>query len=115
MDESSTTKAVLYKKIKVGRQSGYPIIVTQGKIDHEAILLDCEDYDDDPQTYLTTVIDSDVDCGDVKIKWKVAGYTDYVPATSVRLQQQHDDVGSSMPAGETTVNSNNNNITMTTI
>ena len=94
MDESSTTKAVLYKKIKVGRQSGYPIIVTQGKIDHEAILLDCEDYDDDPQTYLTTVIDSDVDCGDVKIKWKVAGYTDYVPATSVRLQL-HEDVGSS--------------------
>jgi len=69
-----------YKKIKVGRTWGYPIVVTQGKTEHEAILLGCDD--DNPQEYLNTTKNDNVD---VKIKWKVAGYNDIVPASSIRL------------------------------
>ena len=68
-----------YKKIKVGRTWGYPIVVTQGKTEHESILLGCDD--DNPQEYLNTTKNDNV----VKIKWKVAGYNDIVPASSVRL------------------------------
>jgi len=64
-------------KIKVGRLWGYPIIVTTGKSTHEAILLDCNT--DDPQEFLNKQID-------VKIRWKVAGYNDTVPARDVVLQ-----------------------------
>ena len=43
-----------YKKIKVGRVSGYPIsIVKQGTFDHEAILLGC---DDDPHISSLTIL-----------------------------------------------------------
>lgn len=73
----------MYTKVKVGRTSGYPILVKQGNTDHEAILLgDCNG--DDPQTYLSDVISVD---GNVKIRWKVAGYNGTVPASSVALQQ----------------------------
>ena len=64
-------------KVKVGRLWGYPIIVTTGKSTHEAILLDCNT--DDPQEFLNEQID-------VKIRWKVAGYNDTVPARDVTLQ-----------------------------
>jgi len=64
-------------KIKVGRLWGYPIIVTTGKSKHEAILLDCND--DNPQLFLQRNVN-------VKIRWKVAGYNDNVPASDVKLQ-----------------------------
>lgn len=67
-----------YSKIKVGRASGYPVVVTQGKIEHEAILLGC---DDDPAEHLTNNIE-----GKVKVRWIVAGYNDSVAAKSVRMQ-----------------------------
>jgi len=64
-------------KIKVGRLWGYPIIVTTGKSKHEAILLECNT--DDPQQFLDEQID-------VKIRWKIAGYNESVPARNVVLQ-----------------------------
>ena len=71
----------LPSKIKVGRLWGYPIIVTTGKSKHEAILLDCND--DNPQLFLQRNVN-------VKIRWKVAGYNDNVPASNVKLQDDTD-------------------------
>ena len=64
-------------KIKVGRQWGYPIIVTTGKSKHEAILLDCNT--DNPQDFLEQN-------AEVKIRWKVAMYNESVPSSDVMLQ-----------------------------
>ena len=69
-----------YSKIKVGRASGYPVVVTQGKSEHEAILRGCGD-DENVEAHLADNID-----GNVKIRWKTAGYDDSVPTKSVRLQ-----------------------------
>ena len=70
-------------KIKVGRQWGYPIIVTTGKSKHEAILLDCNT--DNPQDFLQQN-------AEVKIRWKVAMYNERVPASDVELQNVDDTV-----------------------
>ena len=64
-------------KIKVGRLWGYPVTVTTAKSKHEAILLDCND--NNPQDFLKQNVN-------VKIRWKVAGYNDNVPAINVKLQ-----------------------------
>ena len=72
MSSSSTLS-----KVKVGRQWGYPIIVTTGKSKHEAILLDCNT--DNPQDFLKQN-------AEVKIRWKVAMYNESVPASNVVLQ-----------------------------
>eukprot|EP00581_Thalassiosira_minuscula_P014710 CAMPEP_0183719358 /NCGR_PEP_ID=MMETSP0737-20130205/12337_1 /TAXON_ID=385413 /ORGANISM="Thalassiosira miniscula, Strain CCMP1093" /LENGTH=502 /DNA_ID=CAMNT_0025949075 /DNA_START=12 /DNA_END=1520 /DNA_ORIENTATION=+ len=73
-------KGKRYSTVKVGRVYGYPIVVTQGKIEHEAILLNCTNID--PEAFLTQNAGANV-----KIRWKVAGYIDHVPANDVRLQQ----------------------------
>ena len=52
VNQSNNTAAKKpYKKIKIGRTSGYHIVVTQGKNEHDAILLGCNT--DDPQTYIS--------------------------------------------------------------
>jgi len=71
----------MFVKVKVGRVWGYPITVKQGKNEHEAILI--EDCNDDPQQFLSSHI------GDVKIRWKVAGYNDKVNVNSITLQSIH--------------------------
>jgi len=71
MSSSSTLS-----KVKVGRQWGYPIMVTTGKSKHEAILLECNT--DNPQDFLQNA--------EVKIRWKVAMYNESVPASNVELQ-----------------------------
>ena len=76
---------VNYKKIKVGRVSGYPIsIVKQGTFDHEAILLGC---DDDPHisslTILMVLVMSRYDG-----KWRDTMMLQHLhTATSVQLQE----------------------------
>lgn len=88
-----------YNKIKVGRVSGYPVTVTQGKSELEAILIGCDD-DVDPQVYISRAINGrdgnavhlwgrprprPVDPS-VMVRWSVAGYDDVVPVSSVRLR-----------------------------
>jgi len=73
----SSSSSSIPSKIKVGRLWGYPIIVTTGKTKHEAILLECNT--DNPRDFLNKQID-------VMIRWKVAGYNESVPASSVELQ-----------------------------
>ena len=63
-----------YQKIKSGRTLGYPITVTQGVAQHDAILLDCND-DQNPEEYLAKLADDDR----VKIRWLHAGWNDFVP------------------------------------
>ena len=79
-----------FSKIKVGRVWGYPIVVTTGKSKHEAILLNC---DDNPQEFLEQHVN-------VKIRWKVAGYTANVPVSDVELQNI--DTSYYRPRGATT-------------
>ena len=67
-------------KIKVGRVYGHHVLVKQGKLEHEAILLGC---DDDPESFLAH---NKEESKRVKIKWKIAGYNDYAQAKDVRLQ-----------------------------
>eukprot|EP00571_Detonula_confervacea_P012458 CAMPEP_0172306234 /NCGR_PEP_ID=MMETSP1058-20130122/7344_1 /TAXON_ID=83371 /ORGANISM="Detonula confervacea, Strain CCMP 353" /LENGTH=421 /DNA_ID=CAMNT_0013018047 /DNA_START=252 /DNA_END=1513 /DNA_ORIENTATION=+ len=81
---SSSSAHATHKKIKVGRISGYPIVVSQGKGEHAAIMLGCET---DPEEFIACNIN-----GKVKIRWTMAGYNDTVPARDICLQQ-----GSSAP------------------
>ncbi|KAL9184754.1 hypothetical protein ACHAXT_012724 [Thalassiosira profunda] len=74
----TNAKNLAYKTIRVGRVNGYPVVVTQGKSEHEAILLGCDDGD--PRQFLAQNAD-----GKVKIKWIIAGYNDKVSPTMVRL------------------------------
>ncbi|KAL9182095.1 hypothetical protein ACHAXT_012438 [Thalassiosira profunda] len=69
-------------KVKCGRASGYPIIITQGKTEHEGILLE---VDDNPEEFLSAAQQSDDDAT-VAIRWKLADMNDNVLASSVRLQ-----------------------------
>ena len=76
-----------YNKIKVGRVSGYPVVVRTGKSEHEAILIDPACDYKNPEIFL------DIKSGfgnerpqNVNIRWSVAGYDDSVPAKSVRLK-----------------------------
>ena len=77
--DESVNQTISFQKIKIGRTSGYPIVVTQGKTEHDAILLNCNT--DNPQDYLTKHIHKRV-----KIRWQGAGYNDDVLASSVRLK-----------------------------
>lgn len=81
--------AMRYNKIKVGRVSGYPVVVRTGKSEHEAILF-CDDKRfTDPQNFLDFKRRSSVRGHrprDVEIRWTVAGYDAVVPSNSVRLK-----------------------------
>ena len=96
-----------YSKIKVGRVSGYPIVVTQGKSEHDAILLDDDFVYEDPQEFLDRISKTHrlalqqgparkVILGEkegqrlVEIRWTVAGYNDCVPVADVRLKPPED-------------------------
>ena len=77
--------APVYQKIKSGRTLGYPITVTQGgtnnKISqHDAILLNC---DENPEEYLGKFAYDDK----VKIRWMIAGYSDFVAVGTITLKQ----------------------------
>ena len=82
-----------YIKIKVGRVYGYHVLVKQGKLEHEAILLGCHD---DPESFLAH---NKEESKRAKIKWKIAGYNDYAQAKDIRLQNAPWRLTSSQRAG----------------
>ena len=72
--------AQVYQKIKSGRTVGYPITVTQGAAQHDAILLNCKE---NPEQYLENIARDER----VKIRWLHAGWNDYVAVQSIQLKQ----------------------------
>lgn len=83
--EAAAPPTPVYQKIKSGRTLGYPITVTQGgtnnKISqHDAILLNC---DENPEEYLAKFAYDDK----VKIRWMIAGYSDFVAVQTIQLKQ----------------------------
>ncbi len=77
--------APLYQKIKLGRTLGYLVTVTQGGTNsrvsqHDAILLNC---DENPEEYLAKFAYDDK----VKIRWRIAGWSEYVAVQTIRLKQ----------------------------
>ena len=86
-DDAADGGAPVYRKfisIFGKRANGYPIIVTQGVAQHDAILLDCND-DENPKEYLAKFAD-DPD-HQVLIHWSLAGYNAYVPVSSITLKK----------------------------
>eukprot|EP00956_Cyclotella_meneghiniana_P032395 scaffold89038_cov51-Cyclotella_meneghiniana.AAC.3 len=81
---SGQAESVKYVKIKVGRIAGYPVLVKQGKVDHDALLLGC---DNNPHIYLADACKKNTK---VKVKWITAGYNSNVSADSVQLKQFND-------------------------
>ncbi|KAL3773176.1 hypothetical protein ACHAWO_001830 [Cyclotella atomus] len=73
-----------YKKIKMGRITGYPVSAKQGKYDYDAILLNCNQ---DPEKYLNDASNADET---IKIRWLLADYNAVVPASSVALKKMED-------------------------
>eukprot|EP00956_Cyclotella_meneghiniana_P038027 scaffold147931_cov50-Cyclotella_meneghiniana.AAC.1 len=82
--EPTSAESVKYVKIKIGRIAGYPVLVKQGKVDHDALLLGC---DHNPCIYLAHACTKNTM---VKVRWIMAGYNGNVPASSVQFKQLND-------------------------